>query len=116
MMPFKDPVQRAGYHARYQTQNQVRYRATEKGKAVTARAAKRQRRLHPDREAARHAVSHAIRAGALIRQPCRCCGKKAEAHHAFGYAKENWLNVWWLCKKHHRAIEALEQIKGPPSA
>lgn len=40
----------------------------------------------------------------LKKQPCMECGaEKVQAHHHVGYAPENWLNVQWLCKKHHMA-------------
>jgi hypothetical protein len=49
--------------------------------------------------AAGRAVSAAIKAGTLTRQPCEECGAKAQAHHD-DYAKP--LDVRWLCRRHHR--------------
>lgn len=44
-------------------------------------------------------TKRAIKAGALLRQPCEVCGKiKVDAHHD-DYAKP--LEVRWLCKSHH---------------
>lgn len=57
------------------------------------------REAHPDRHAAQMAVTHALRNGTLVRQPCEVCGiEKSEAHH-FDYSKP--LEVKWLCKEHH---------------
>jgi hypothetical protein len=33
-----------------------------------------------------------------------CGTPKTEAHHHLGYAEEHWLDVQWLCKKHHREV------------
>lgn len=60
----------------------------------------RQKQRHPEHEAARRAVQHALRSGALVRQPCEVCGAaKAEGHHD-DYNKP--LEVRWLCRQHHR--------------
>lgn len=54
------------------------------------------------RMAARGAVSNAIRAGRLIRQPCERCGvPEAQAHHD-DYSKP--LDVRWLCQEHHNDV------------
>jgi hypothetical protein len=49
-------------------------------------------------------VYKAIQAGTLKRQPCQVCGSTSniEAHHP-DYSKP--LEVEWVCRKHHRAIE-----------
>ena len=53
---------------------------------------------------ARKAVGHAIANRRLSPQRCAVCNRvHAVAHHHKGYAKKNWLNVTWLCKKHHIA-------------
>jgi hypothetical protein len=47
-------------------------------------------------------VHRGIKNGKLQRQPCIICGNiNSQAHHHKGYAKEHWLDVVWLCKKHH---------------
>lgn len=49
-------------------------------------------------------VNNAIRDGRLIRKPCEICGNKnSEAHHN-DYRK--YLDVRWLCFKHHRELHA----------
>lgn len=67
----------------------------------------RQRR----KEYARYAVSEAIRAGRLVKQPCERCGKadKVIAHHP-DYSKP--LEVQWLCSRHH--AEAHGKQTHPP--
>jgi hypothetical protein len=54
--------------------------------------------INPDKKCAQEAVSAAVRAGRLVRQPCEKCGAKAHAHHD-DYSKP--LDVRWLCPKHH---------------
>ncbi len=50
---------------------------------------------------ARLAVTHAIESGAMVRQPCSRCGATpAEGHHP-SYEPEMWLDVVWLCRRHH---------------
>jgi len=45
-------------------------------------------------------IKRFIDSGRLKRLPCEQCGKYGQAHHD-SYAKENWLNVRWLCQDHH---------------
>jgi hypothetical protein len=48
-------------------------------------------------------VQEAVRAGRLVRKPCRVCGDpKTHGHHHRGYAEEHALDVEWLCERHHR--------------
>jgi hypothetical protein len=50
-------------------------------------------------------VKYALKYGKLIKpRVCsivQCSNTKIEAHHALGYARENWLAIRWLCKRHH---------------
>lgn len=64
---------------------------------------RRARRLRsPEKDAARAAVSRAVKSGLLKREPCEVCGnEKAQAHHK-DHSKP--LDVQWLCFKHHRQI------------
>lgn len=52
--------------------------------------------------AAHLAVAKALKTGKLFRKPCEECGNTAQAHHD-SYYPEKWLDVRWLCGKHHRA-------------
>lgn len=63
---------------------------------------RKRRKNSPGKARARSAVNNAIRDGRLIRQPCKICGKKAQAHHP-DYRRP--LHVLWLCFRHHREIE-----------
>lgn len=57
---------------------------------------------YPEKIAARRIVWAAVKEGKLSKLPCEVCKDcKTEAHHHKGYAKEFWLDVKWLCKKHH---------------
>lgn len=63
---------------------------------------------HRDRYMARYTLKNAIRDKKIVKQPCEICqDPKSEGHHK-SYQKENWLNITWLCKKHH--IEATYNI------
>lgn len=66
-----------------------------------------------EEQLARRAVRRALKSGKLLQAPCqqtirvngkdyRCGRMPTEAHH-LDYARENWLNVVWLCKEHHDA-------------
>jgi hypothetical protein len=74
---------------------------TPEQKAANARHIRNHRARHPLQAKAWNAVSNAIQAGRLIRQPCEVCGKKSQAHHD-DYAKP--LEVRWLCCEHHRIV------------
>jgi len=50
---------------------------------------------------ANKAVNNAIRAGKLKRGACEVCGKPNAHGHHWSYLEKNWLNVTWLCRKHH---------------
>ena len=59
-----------------------------------------------DRVRARMALDGAVRYGKLIRGECEVCGtdKDIDGHHYLGYDKEHWLDVKWLCMKHHYKV------------
>ena len=50
---------------------------------------------------AHRAVAHALEIAGIARQPCEVCGGHAQAHHD-SYYPERWLDVRWLCAKHHK--------------
>lgn len=80
-----------------------------------------QRKKFPKRIQARRALSHALKAGRIIRpsrcERCRARGtfnaagrSNLHGHHAAGYSKANWLNVIWLCTPCHEQ----SHLKGKP--
>lgn len=69
-------------------------------KQLQVRAVQRSNKAHPDRHAAREAISYAMRRGKILKTPCWCGETKVEAHHP-SYAKEDRLRVVFLCKRHH---------------
>lgn len=72
-------------------------------------AGKRHRQKHPDRAAARTAVSNAVKRGDLIRQPCQLCGAtKSQAHHR-DYSRP--LDVEWMCFRCHREVAHQQQLR-----
>jgi hypothetical protein len=55
-----------------------------------------------DKKNAQLKAAKAVKAGALVPQPCEVCGDpKAEKHHD-DYTKP--LEVRWLCSKHHHRV------------
>lgn len=80
------------------------YAKTEAYEASHEAAVLRWSARYPERRAASHAVSNAIRDGKLFRQPCWVCGNKAQAHHP-DYDRP--LDVIWLCPPHHKQAHAL---------
>lgn len=59
---------------------------------------------------AQRAVQRLVKQGVLKRLPCEECGDPhSEAHHFIGYDPQNWLDIRWLCSKHHH--EAHEKLK-----
>lgn len=62
---------------------------------------RRRRARSPEKDAARYAVSNAIRDGRLVRGPCAFCGTtvRVQAHHE-DYSRP--LDVVWACFKCHR--------------
>jgi hypothetical protein len=52
-----------------------------------------------DKIRAQRKAAHAVKVGAIVRQPCAVCGiAEAQAHHE-DYSKP--LDVVWLCARHH---------------
>jgi hypothetical protein len=92
--------------------NRKHFEASEQGKASRRRKAQRHRQRHPHKEAARVAVSVAIKTGRL-RVPGRCsaCGRsdsgRIEAHHHRGYDDAHWLDVVWLCHPCHMHADGI---------
>jgi len=101
---------RESYRRHYQENRERRleqgkeYQKSEKGKAASYRATLKQIKKHPDRVKARSAINKGVSRG-KIQKPsdCQSCGAtgRIEAHHHNGYAKENHLDVVWLCKSCH---------------
>ncbi len=56
---------------------------------------------------ARLLVYAKVQQGTLEKLSCEVCNNpKTHAHHYKGYKPENWLDVKWLCHKHHAAEHA----------
>jgi len=59
---------------------------------------------HKEKKLAKAAIYRATKTGQIIKpNKCSSCGAIGliEAHHHLGYAKENWLDVKWLCPPCH---------------
>lgn len=85
------------YFTRYANNNRERKRLWfKKGKD-------KQKLLHPEKIEAREALGIAVKKGLIKRANC-FCGNKGQAHHHKGYGKRYWLDVIWLCSKHHKQV------------
>lgn len=74
-----------------------------KRKAQKQEYQRRRRAKSPGKNTARGKVRRALINGTLIKKPCEMCGdEKSQAHHP-DYRK--YLNVRWLCRKHHMEVE-----------
>ena len=52
---------------------------------------------------ARSLVNVAVRRGDMGQLPCMVCGDlTVQGHHYQGYDPEHYLDVKWLCSKHHK--------------
>lgn len=55
------------------------------------------------KRAARAYVKACVMNGIIKQLPCERCGDpKVEGHHYKGYEERHWLDVQWLCRKHHK--------------
>lgn len=115
-MPFKDPIQKKIYQAKWwvseaglkyresvrelKNQQHKKYRKSPKGKIVSINTAKRMREKYPEKHSARAKLRYAVKVGKVKRLPCEECGDvKSHGHHP-DYSKP--LEVIWLCITHHR--------------
>lgn len=61
---------------------------------------------------ARNAVCLALKNGIIKKGKCKIkndeCLGRIEAHHLFGYDKENWLKIEWYCARHHRWLDKVK--------
>lgn len=80
------------------------YQKTQAFAQIHRAAAARWASSHPQRRNAQVMVGNALRSGVLTKQPCFCCGEKAEAHHP-DYDRP--LDVVWLCTTHHNEVHAM---------
>ena len=105
--------------ARITTDEEFKQRVRERGERarnkrlkINRRSANRYRHQHPERESARKAVTWAVKRGelykpskCLMHEPTQCVGR-LEAHHWHGYDESHWLDVVWLCHRHHQLVES----------
>ena len=81
------PEKQSGYYKKWYD---------EKGKEYFANLPINVRRAH-------HTLQNAVRYGKIERQPCGVCREgKVEGHHHQGYEPEHYLDIKWLCSKHHK--------------
>lgn len=80
------------------------------------RRAKRKQDRKSGKYDARRAVYWALRLGMIKKGPCAdhgstACQGKVEAHHHKGYTPDVWLDIVWVCRRHHQKRE----WEAPPS-
>lgn len=74
-------------------------------KAYNRKGSKKHRTFHPFSVQARSAVQFHKLKDPTFQKPCQVCGDiKSQAHHWKGYEPQNWLDVQWLCKRHHDEV------------
>lgn len=89
-------------HKDKRLKKQKEYKQTAGSKILSRLSAKRYREKYPDKEASHNECRKALQKGIIKKSNCMHCGSsKSEMHHHLGYAKDNWLNVVWLCRNHH---------------
>jgi hypothetical protein len=79
------------------------------GREKFAAAIKRWQQANPEKRRAHWAVGYALKVGKLTKGPCEIgvdCAGRIEAHHD-DYSKP--LEVRWVCKRHHRQLDAARQ-------
>lgn len=63
------------------------------------------RQANIEQAKAREALNRAVRDGRVTKGACAKAGEncrgRVEAHHHRGYDPAHWLDVVWLCKRHH---------------
>lgn len=97
------PLKRENYEQSKVAKKQ--YLQTERGKEVMRKANLKARDKFRDKEAARYAVSRALKKCELVKPDhCTydgCNTSPIQAHHYLGYEPEHHLDIQWLCKMHH---------------
>jgi hypothetical protein len=79
-----------------------RYFQSEDGIKTLRRAYKK----YPERWAAREKLRYWVKNGRIAKLACEKCGNfLTEAHHHNGYDGDNFKEIWWLCRKHHKMAD-----------
>lgn len=116
---YKDNTRKRGYRCRCKScmNSDGRGNQEKNGEKIRANARKRYKNNsvklrvrsknrydnNKNKHHAKTAVNRAVASGKLVKTPCVVCGsKKSQGHHENGYGEKEWLNVIWLCDKHHK--------------
>lgn len=84
------------------------YAKTEAGRKNKREMSMKMHRKYPERTKARKKLGYSVTVGKIAKLACEACGNfLSEAHHP-DYNKP--LEVWWLCKKHHRQADIGELV------
>ncbi len=84
------------------------YNKTAAGRAARRKADLNQLQNHPEKVAARTAITLAVRKGEITKQHCVVCGGiEVQGHHE-DYSLP--LDVVWLCRAHHNAVHRGEIV------
>ncbi len=85
-------------------ESQKRHRKSKRGNALikTRNHLYKTGAVGKSQSIAQHSVEYAMRLGMLVKHSCKICNNPiSEAHHLFGYDKNNRLKVIFLCSYHH---------------
>ena len=63
------------------------------------------KKRYPEKILARTRLNTAVLSGKIAKKVCEVCGEsKSYAHHFNGYDSRSWLDVQWLCSRHHTEV------------
>jgi len=107
---YKQPIGLLNLFARCKTCVQKSSRLSMQRPEAKLRAIKKaqhDRKLHPEKHAARNAIGHAITRGDM--EPaksftCSNCERQANQYHHWSYEEEHWFDVTPLCGRCHYAV------------
>jgi hypothetical protein len=78
-----------------------------KNPGYNAKHTQKFRENNPQKRAAHLAIARALRAGAVVKEPCCVCGNTTSESHHEDYTKP--LEVIWFCRTHHAEHHAAKR-------
>lgn len=85
-----------------------KYHNSVRGRESLNRASRKAAKKYPEKWAARAKLRYWVKTGKIAHLTCETCGNfLSEAHHP-DYSKP--LDIWWLCKVHHKMADKRKLI------